>query len=66
MIERERNRRLINLIVKLNTENNTESIELLKSMVDNDTDAMKKTFEILIKSTPISDFFGLNNLSELK
>ncbi len=65
MKETERNIRLMNLIEKLYLENDTESIELLKTFVDNDTPSIKKSFEIMTKSSPISLLFGLNNMSEM-
>jgi hypothetical protein len=53
MKERERNKRLLLLIQKLRYDNDNDSLELLETMVNNDTDAMKKTFSIMLKSTPI-------------
>lgn len=62
--EVERNSRLMNLLIKLNQEKDFESIALLKTLVDNDTPAMKKSFQIMTESTPLSAFFGLKKLSD--
>lgn len=50
MDERERNKRLLLLLNKLLEDNDLKSIELIESMVINDTDSMKKSFEIMIKN----------------
>lgn len=47
MNEKERNKRLIVLILKLQSQNDFNSLELLKSFCDNDTVSIKKTFELL-------------------
>ena len=54
MKEQERNKRLMILIQKLHSENDIDSLELLKTLVDNDTEAMKKSFEIMLKPNLIS------------
>ena len=54
------------MIQKLYQENDVDSLELLETMVINDTPAMKKSFEIMLKSTPIASLFGLNKLAEIK
>ena len=48
--ERERNKTLMILIDKLIGENDMETIKLLESLVDKDTPAMKKSFEIMTKN----------------
>lgn len=48
MLEIERNKRLIFLLQQLRKNNDFESIELLKTMVEKDTLAMQKSFEIII------------------
>ncbi len=47
MTEKERNKRLFLLLKKLIESDDTESIELIESLVVNDTQAMKKSFEIM-------------------
>ena len=47
--ERERNLRLLKLVKKLKADNDFESIELLRTMVEKDTDSMKRSFEIVTK-----------------
>lgn len=47
MTEKERNKRLYILLQHLQTECRQNSIELLKTMVEKDTPAMQKTFEIM-------------------
>ena len=65
MSEKDRCKRLMILIQKLYSENDVDSLELLKSLVDNDTDAMKKSYEIMLKPTPIAHLLGLNVLADL-
>mgnify|MGYP000849694076 CR=1 FL=1 len=65
MKERERNKRLMVLIQKLHSENDVDSLELLKTLVDNDTEAMKKSFEIMLKQTPLAFLFGADKLADL-
>jgi hypothetical protein len=62
--EVERNKRLLKLIVKLNQDEDIESIELLKTMVELDSLSMQKSFEIMTQSTPLSALFGLKKLSD--
>ena len=50
MKETERNRRLLLLLDKLISNKDLESIELIETMVANDTDAMKQSFKIMKKS----------------
>jgi hypothetical protein len=38
---------------------------LLKTLVDNDTEAMKKSFEIMLKQTPLAFLFGVDKLADL-
>jgi hypothetical protein len=57
MTERERNKKLMILLDKLICENDIETIKLLKSLVDKDTPAMKKSFEIMTKNINL-----INNL----
>ncbi len=47
MNEVERNKLLFLLLNKLVIEKDIDSIKLIKTFVVNDTDAMKKTFEIM-------------------
>lgn len=65
MEERERNKRLLLLIEKLHKDNDISSIELLKTLIENDTPSMKKSFEIMTQNTPLADFFGVDTLSDL-
>lgn len=65
MSEKDRCKILMILIQKLYSENDIDSLELLKSLVDNDTDAMKKSYEIMLKPTPIANLLGLNVLADL-
>ena len=65
MTERDRNYLLMQLLIKLHKENDGNTIELLRTMVENDTPAMKKSFEIMTKPTPISDLLGVKTLSDL-
>ena len=48
MEEVEKNKRLLLLIDKLINEKETEFIELIETMVEKDTVAMKKSFSIMI------------------
>jgi hypothetical protein len=48
MSERARNKSLMVLLSKLQNDGDLESIELLRTMVANDTESMKKSFEIVI------------------
>lgn len=65
MEERKRNSALMILLSKLNKNNDLESIALLKTMVEKDTPAMQKSFEIMTESTAISAFFGIDKMSDL-
>ena len=65
MKEVERNKRLMVLIQKLSSEEDIKSLELLKTFVDNDTDAIKKSFEIMLKPTPLSYLLGVDKLADL-
>lgn len=65
MKERERNKKLMILVKKLHSENDIDSLELLKTLVDNDTEAMKKSFEIMLKPTPLSFLLGVDKLADL-
>ena len=65
MIERDRNYLLMQLLIKLHKENDGNTIELLRTMVENDTPAMKKSFQIMTQNSPLATLFGLNTLSEL-
>jgi hypothetical protein len=49
MTEKERNKRFFLLLQKLVLEKDEKSVELLKTMVEKDTIAMQKSFEIMIK-----------------
>ncbi len=60
-----RNYRLMQLIQKLTKENDIEAIELLKTFVDNDTPAIKKSFEIMTQNSPIAILLGVDKLSDL-
>jgi hypothetical protein len=48
MDERERNRQLLILMQKLVLEDDKASIELIRTMANNDTPAMRKSFSIII------------------
>lgn len=50
LTERARNKSLILLMNKLIIAKDEDSIELLKTMVENDVDSIKKTFEIIYNS----------------
>ncbi len=65
MTEKERNKRLMLLITKLYHENDIESIELIKTLIDNDTASMKLSFKIMTENTELSSLLGVENLSEL-
>ncbi len=67
MKEKDRVKRLMILIQKLHQEkkNDIESLELLKQLVDNDSHSMKKTFEIMLKPTPLSFLLGVDKLADL-
>jgi len=47
MKEKERNKRLIELITKLRMEGDDKAIELLGTMVAYNTEAMQKSYEIM-------------------
>ena len=47
MTEKERNKRLLLLLQKLIEEKEFEFIDLLETMVDRDTPAMRKSFEVM-------------------
>lgn len=51
MKEKERNKRLMLLLIKLNNDGDTESIELLETMLKNDTPSMQKSFEVIMKKS---------------
>lgn len=63
--ERERNSALILLLEKLHQDNDTESILLLKTMVEKDTPAMQKSFQIMTENTPIANLLGVEKLADL-
>jgi hypothetical protein len=63
--ERERNLALLKLLMKLHQDKDLESIALLKTMVEKDTPAMQKSFQIMTQNTPLADFFGIETLSDL-
>lgn len=50
MKERERNKRLLTLLDGVILREDEESFELIKTMVDKDTESMQKSFEIMEKS----------------
>lgn len=64
--EVERNTRLMKLVMKLNVEGDTESLEFIQTMLENDTPSMRRSFKIMTQSTPLSNFFGIKNMSETK
>lgn len=64
-MEVERNSQLIELITKLNKEGDFKSIALLGTLIKNDTKAMQFSFKIMTENTPISNFFGLDKMSDL-
>ena len=47
MTEKDRNKRLLLLLQKLIEEKEFEYIDLIETMVDRDTPAMRKSFEIM-------------------
>jgi len=63
MKERERNKRLQKLIETIGDDQ--ELMELLATMVNNDTESMKMTFKLWTKASPIASFLGVDNLSQL-
>ena len=58
MKEKERNKRLIELMVKLNHNEDAEAIELIGSMVANDTPAMQQSYELLTTDNFVSRKLG--------
>lgn len=66
MSEKERCKRFMLLIQKLYKENDIENLELLETFSINDTSSIKKAFEIMTKSSPLSEFFGQKNLCEME
>ena len=52
----ERNKRFMVLLDKLHTEGDRESIELLKTMVENDTPSMQWSFSIIKSETMPEDY----------
>ena len=66
MTERERCKRLYILLQKLYNENDADSIELIKTFVENDTPSIKKSYEIMLNPTSIASFFGVEKLADLK
>jgi len=56
MKERERNKRFMRLLDKLHTEGDKESIELLKTMVEDDTESMQWSFSIIKSETMPEDY----------
>lgn len=65
MKEKDRNKLLMLLIIKLNKENDVNSLALLKTMVENDTPSMKNSFRIMMESTPLAYLLGIDKLSDL-
>ena len=50
MTEKERNMRLCLLLQKLLIDKDLESIELIKTWIENDSPSMKKSFQIMIEN----------------
>jgi hypothetical protein len=48
MTEKDRSKALFLLLQKLISQEDKESISLLKTFVDNDTESIKKTFQVMI------------------
>lgn len=65
MKEKERCKRLAELIAKLTKENDTNTLELIKSMVEKDTVSLQKTYQIFTESTPISQLMGVDTLADI-
>lgn len=65
MKERERNKRLISLLQKLTKEEDLDSIDLIGTMVKNDTESMQHSFKLCTVKSSITYFLGKNNLGEL-
>lgn len=51
MNEKERNKRLFLLLSKLYQEQDLDAIELIETMINNDTASIKKTFDIMKNSS---------------
>jgi hypothetical protein len=66
MTQRERNKRLLKLVGDLVRKEDVESLELIKTMLENDTESMKHGFKLMTENSPIATFFGVENLSRLK
>ncbi len=64
MEESERNLRLMQLLIKLNEEKDFETIELLGTMVEKDTESMKMSFEVMTKNSPLASFMGVEKLAD--
>lgn len=66
MKEVDRNKRLLDLTSKLVREGNKEAIELLETMVVNDTEAIQHSFKLMTQPSPLATLFGVNNLGQLE
>lgn len=64
MEESERNMRLMQLLIKLNEEKDFDTIELLGTMVKNDTPSMQMSFEVMTKNSPLASFVGVEKLAD--
>lgn len=64
MDEYERNSRLLDLLAKMLKEKDIRNLELLATMVNNDTEAMKMSFKIMTEPTPIRYFLDAMNQKE--
>jgi len=64
MEESERNMRLMQLLIKLNEEKDFDTIELLGTMVKNDTPSMQMSFEVMTKNSPLASFMGVEKLAD--
>ena len=64
MSEKERCKRLIRLLSKLNQEGDVKSIEFIKTMTDKDTPAIKFGFEMMFKENDMFSqlFLGTNKI----
>lgn len=64
MTEKKRCGLLMDLIIKLKKENDTETLEFIKTLVE-DNVGLKKMYQIMTESTPISQFMGVETMADL-
>ena len=63
MDEIERNTRLYKLVELVHDDE--EVMELLATMIEKDNESMQFTFKLLTESSPLSNFFGKENMGEV-